>query len=39
VPVVGRLSSYEMTEAASHESLSARLTDVRESLTLLADYL
>jgi hypothetical protein len=28
-----------MTEAASQESLSARLTDVRESLTLLADYL
>jgi hypothetical protein len=29
----------EMAEAVSRESLSARLADVRESLSLLADYL
>jgi len=28
-----------MAEAVSRESVSARLADVRESLTLLADYL
>jgi hypothetical protein len=28
-----------MAEAVSKESVSARLADVRESLTLLADYL
>jgi len=28
-----------MAEAVSRESLSVRLADVRESLTLLADYL
>jgi hypothetical protein len=28
-----------MAEVVSRESVSARLADVRESLTLLADYL
>jgi hypothetical protein len=28
-----------MADAVSRESVSARLADVRESLTLLADYL
>jgi hypothetical protein len=28
-----------MAEAVSRESVSARLADVRENLTLLADYL
>ncbi len=30
---------WSMAEAVSRESLSARLADVRESLSLLADYL
>jgi hypothetical protein len=30
---------WVMAEAVSRENLSARLADVRESLSLLADYL
>jgi hypothetical protein len=30
---------WAMAEAVSRENLSARLADVRESLSLLADYL
>jgi hypothetical protein len=33
------LSSLSMAEAVSKETVSARLAEVREGLTLLADYL